>query len=464
MLESHTPRSARRSRHLIAAVAVLATCYGADRTLASDPVRLTMADVVAHALKSNYQLLAVDKQVAAAQTYLERSRSWLASNPTVTGGGSASDSKFETTLPNNQQGPSERFGPSYTFTAEQSFEVAGQRGLRIESATRGLAATQHDRLNTAANVGAEAKKAFAAALAARARAELAERSAKLIQQVNAAFDIASNDTDKERIAFNSSSMQMRRQQRRAASAARERDEAYRQVKRLAGISPELDIQLDGELERRPRPLPPLSELRAGLADRRHDVAAYRSLLDRANADLALARRSAVPDVSVFGFVTRFDGGDDTETSGGGSLGVTLPIFQDNGPNIPDAISERQRAAAELDDLVRLVDANLVTAYSHALDAADDLTLVIDEILPRAEDNVELQRRRVRRGEVRSLDIIDYDLELVNAEEELVAARRAYTQALIELEKAAGVELLVAGPVSAPEPQAASADEHQPAAE
>jgi len=456
----HSQVSSPAVTRILTHAAVLLTAVGLASPVAAQPRQLTMADVISGALQSSYQLVAVGKRVDAAQSSLERSSAWLASNPTVTGGASASDSKFTTTLPNNQQGPSDRFGPSYTFTAEQSFEVAGQRRLRMDVAERGLESSRHDRDNTEANIRAKAKKAFMAALASDAKAKLAHRSTALIQQVNSAFDPSPNN-DRERIAFNSSTMQLYRQQRRAAGADRDREEAYREVKRLAGMAPELDITLVGELESRPRALPSLDELRAGLADRRADVAAYRSLVARSDAELALAKRSAIPDVSVFGFVTRFDSGDDTETSGGGSLGVTLPIFQGNGASIPDAISERQRAMAELEDLERLVDANLVTAYANAREAEANLATTLSEILPRARENVELQQNRARKGEVRSYDIVDYDLELVTAEEELITAQRAYTDALIELEKAAAVQLV--GPeVSAAAPQAAGAgDDHDP---
>lgn len=440
--------------------AVLLAAIGLTSPVAAQPRQLTMADVITGALQSSYQLVAVDKQVAAAQTYLDRSSAWLPSNPTVTGGASASDSKFTTTLPNNQQGPSERFGPSYTFTAEQTFEVAGQRGLRMDVAERGLEASRHDRDNTEANIRAKAKKAFVAALASDAKAKLAHRSTALIQQVNSAFD-PNPSSDRERIAFNTSNMQLYRQRRRAAGADRDRGAAYREVKRLAGIAPELEITLVGELEGKPRPIPALDELRTGLADRRADVAAYRSLVARSDAELSLAKRTAIPDVSVFGFVSRFDSGDDTETSGGGSLGVTLPIFQGNGASIPDAISERQRAMAELEDLERLVDANLVTAYANSREAEANLDTTLKEILPRARENVELQKNRVHKGEVRSYDIVDYDLELVTAEEELITAQRAYTDALIELEKAAAVQLVEPKGLAAAPQAAGAAEDHEP---
>jgi outer membrane protein TolC len=209
------------------------------------------------------------------------------------------------------------------------------------------------------------------------------------------------------------------------------------------------------LEERPRELPPLRDLLEGLAARRADVAAYRALLARTDSELALAKRLAIPDVSLFGFVSQFDGGNGgNETAGGGSIGFSLPIFQGNGPSIDDAITERQRAAAELDDLVKLVEHNVASAYGTAQDAAEDLRTVLDEIIPRARENVELQQRRARRGEVRPYDTVDQELELVAAEEELVTAQRAYTDALIELEKAAALPFF---PSPAGSPQVKSAD-------
>lgn len=432
---------------------------------AAGPIHLTQEDAVQRALAASYALVAIDKRIADAESYAERSGAWLASNPFISGGGSASDSTFDRAVgdsdpsqpPPTKDFVARQFGPSYTFTLQQDFEIAGQRGLRMETAARGLEVTRHERRSTEASVRAEAKKAFAAALFSEAKVELAERAAQLISRVNAAFELKPNGPDSERIAYNSSTMQLYRQRRRVGTAKRASEEALRQLKRVTGIPLELQIEIEGALVARPLELPSYEHLRQGLMDRREDVAAYRALLRRADAELALAQRLAIPDLSLFAFVSRFDGGDGgDETSGGGSLGFNLPLFQPNGPSIPDAISERQRAAKELDDLMALVETNLGTAYGSVQDAAADLESMLNEILPRARENVELQRRRADRGEVESYDTVDYEIDLVNADEELVTAQRVYTDTMIELEKAAALPLLT--PVSEGSPAAAGAEQ------
>jgi len=421
------------------------------------PLRMSMSDAVNRALSSSYALVAVDKRISDAASYLDRSRAWLASNPFFTGGAAASSDRFTDSSQGEVNSGKKGFGPSYTFTLQQDFEIAGQRGKRIQAATSGLEVARNERLSTEATVAAEAKKLFAAALESAAKLALTEQSTKLLESVNAAFE--RNPTrDSEKIALNTSTIQVQRQRRREGAARRAREDAYRQLKRAIGLPLDVQITLEGTLEQRPRDLPSYRTLLDGLADRRADVAAYRALLSRADAELALAQRLAIPDVSLFAFISRFDSGDsDIQTSGGGSLGFSLPIFQNNGTSVDDAIRERQRAAAELDDLIALVESNLASAYGLTQDAAADLRSVLAEILPLARENVELQERRARRGEVPAYDVVDYQLDLVSAEEDLVAAQRAYTDALIELEKAAAVPLLV-GPADDVSAQAAGATE------
>lgn len=412
-----------------------------------------MQEAVQRALESSYSLQEAEKRIATARSYVDRSSAWLATNPHVSAGGAASDSEFTRfrTSPDNPNQfveDDERFGPSYTFGLEQTFEIAGQRGLRIEAAQRGLEVAIVDRRSREATARAEVKKAYTAALENDAKLALAVRSTELISQVNAGFDPQKSDTEAQRINYNTSTMQLLRQRRREATARRERNAAYAELKRLAAIPREHEITLLGELESHSRPLPALREMHDGLAGRRPDVLAYRGLLARADTELKLAKRSAIPDISLFAFISRFDGGEDgRETSGGGSVGVDVPIFQDNGPSIADAIVERQRAAAELDDLMRTVEANLGTAYRNCEEAAAELQLIKDEILPRAQENLELQRHRADRDEVTIYDVIDYQLDLVSTEAELVTARRVYTDALIDLEKAAAVTLVGPSPSS-----------------
>lgn len=425
---------------------------------AAEPTRVTMADAADRALKASYSLVAINKRLTDAQSYLDRSSAWLATNPFVSGGAAASSDRFFTDSGPGQPPGRETFGPSYTFTLQQDLEVAGQRGKRMAAARRGLEVVESEHRSTAASIRAEAQKAFTAALASDANLALTQRSTELIEQLNAEFDAQPARTA-ERIAFNASTIQMLRQRQRRDSARRARDDAYRELKRITGIPLDLQIVLEGTLEARPRVLPPYGELLAGVGDRRADVAAYRGLVARADADLALARRSAIPDVSIFAFVSRFDSAGTTETSGGGSLGFTLPIFQDIGPGVDDAVNERQRAAAELADLMVLVESHLATAYALAKEAATDLTTVSDEILPRARENVALQQERVHLGEVRPYDAVDYQLELITAEQELVTAQRVYTDALIDLEKAAALPLWQPETDSARTPETAG-DEQQ----
>lgn len=410
---------------------------------AAQPTPVTLQEVVRRAVESSYSVIEADKRIAAARTALERSRAWLASNPQVTGGGSASNSEFERLTQDSSGGQisrRERFGPSYSFTLQQDLEIAGQRGARIEAAARGLDVAIADRRNREASVRAEAKKAFVEALESRAKVALAARATDLIRKVNAGFRRQDLD-ERQQINFNTSTMQLLRQQRREAVARRELADAYDRLKRVIALPLEQQIDVKGDLEGLRSPLPPLSQLRGGLEERRPDVAAYRSLLARADADLALARRSVIPDLSVFGFVSRFDGGGGTETAGGGSLGINLPIFQDNGPSVADAVTERQRAAAELEDLVRAVELDLTSAYRQCEDAAAELHVVTEQLLPRARENLELQRRRAARNEVSEYDVVDYELDLVTTETELVEAMTAYVGALIDLEKAAVMPLV-----------------------
>lgn len=424
-----------RATSLLIAVVGFIGLGAAARLAAAQPLTLSMEQVAQRAVEHSYTIIEADKRTAAARTAVERSSAWLAANPHVSGGGSASDSEFDRLSQDASTTRSERFGPSYSFTLQQDVEIAGQRGMRMQASTHGVAVALNDRRNREGAVRAEAKKAFTAALGRSGNVDLAARSTQLFEEVHAGFNPRDPD-ERRRINYNTSMIQLLRQRRRETAARRELDEATDQLKRLIGLPLEQQITLAGSLESTPRPLPPLAELLHGLADRRADVAAYRSLLARADADLALAKRSLIPDVSVFGFVARFDGGGNTETSGGGSLGINLPIFQDNGPSVADAIAERQRAAAELDDLMLAVEMEMTTLYRRCEEAAAELNLVTDEILPRARENLVLQRRRAERDEVSEYDVVDYDLELISAQSDLLEARRVYTDALIDLERAA----------------------------
>ncbi len=120
---------------------------------------MTVAEAVEVALKNNPDIQAVRLEQGAAQGRLDQAGLWLRSNPVIEGSLSRKD-----TVPGG--------GEKVTNTGlslSQEFEIAGQRGLRVDAAENGMEKASQDIRDRHRILVAEVKDAFAKALAAKTK-------------------------------------------------------------------------------------------------------------------------------------------------------------------------------------------------------------------------------------------------------------------------------------------------------
>lgn len=94
----------------------------------SNVFSMTMDEAIIHALKNNPEFQALRLEEETAKGQLEKARLLLINNPAIEG-----------SLSNKEKPIEEGSGKykNYGFKLSQEFEIAGQRGLRIEVAEKG---------------------------------------------------------------------------------------------------------------------------------------------------------------------------------------------------------------------------------------------------------------------------------------------------------------------------------------
>ncbi|HSB32970.1 MAG TPA: TolC family protein, partial [Nitrospirota bacterium] len=127
---------------------------------------MTVIEAVETALKNNPDVQSVRLERGAAQGRLDQAGLWLRSNPVVEGSLSRKD-----TEPGGGEKVTNR-----GVTLSQEFELAGQRGLRVDAARSGLEKTTRDIEDRERVLIAEVKDAFAKALAAKRKIELSDEA------------------------------------------------------------------------------------------------------------------------------------------------------------------------------------------------------------------------------------------------------------------------------------------------
>jgi len=403
-----------------ASVGLLTMLLGAP--CEAEPVRLTIDEAVARASQAHPDLAAARRAIDVAAASLQRSKAWLPANPYISGGGGTT----------SQQGA----GNNYGFYISQEIEVAGQRSKRIDVASQDVAKASSELIGAQQTLAAAVKTAFVQALVNTDRVSLARQGLDITAELSNQLRAMKNPSDAQRIDRNNAEIQESRARRDVAAMQQAQSNALTTIRRLTGLPIDQDLVLIGAPTAQIRPLPNEADLMERALHHRPDLAAQHRALDKADAQITLVEREAIPNITVSGNLSRFEGA----TLAGGDIGLHLPVFQRKTSDLNEAVAERDREHSTLDSLERTIQQEAIEARRACEVAAVDLQALKDVVVPKTEDNLQLERRLFERGDAAHSEVLGAQLELLTARREYLDAVQAYNEALIELERIVGGSL------------------------
>jgi cobalt-zinc-cadmium efflux system outer membrane protein len=160
------------------------------------------------------------------------------------------------------------------------------------------------------------------------------------------------------------------------------------------------------------------------------------LADTARASVAQGGLTA-PDIEPRS-ARRGEKGQDTII--GPSLGVELPLFDQNQARIAKAEYAHRQALSALDALERVVTQEVRGAVDRALTAWRVAGMYRDRSVPLAERNLELSRQAYQAGQTSFLSVLEAQRFFLDSRRGYVEAARAAAVALPELERVIGLPL------------------------
>jgi len=416
---------------------------------------LTADDSVAVCLLNNPGLQAAFFDVGIARA--EVVQSGLLSNPTVgfslrmpAGGGLAN---FEAGL-------------------AQNLAELWQIPARQRAAERELDRAILQVARQAAVLAVEAKAAYFTAAAADRASDIAEENRVVAQELldlALARQQAGLGTELDVNLSRSELRETELARRSARLAAFEARSTLATVLGLPGAPDQLEMS-ESLPESTPAVVP--VERLAEIADaHRLDLAAARQAVDGAAANVALERSRVFPTLEIGVGLEReardrargrkllaetvrssLEAGELSppslereEAEGGGfiigpTIEVELPIFDQNQAQIAKAEYAYEQAARVLDGLVRQTAQEVRLAHEKAATAAEVAEFYQAELLPLAENNLEMLRESYRAGKRPRIAVLDAQRTLIAARGRYVEALRGAAAALTDLEKATGQPL------------------------
>jgi len=324
-------------------------------------------------------------------------------------------------------------GSNYGVFLSQEFEIAGQRTIRTHLASQDVAKAAAELAGARLDLAAQVKTAFVDALVSFDRIDTGREGLEATTKLCTHLAARKLLSDAQRMELNNAQIQESRARRDVASTEQMRDTALTTLRRLVGLPPVQDLELIGVPTTTVRSLPSETEVIERTSLHRADVTAQRHALDGADAQVALTRREAIPNVTISGNLSQFEGA----TLAGGDIGFQLPVFQRKTADLNEAVAEREAARLQLQSLERIAQQEALDARRTCEVAAVDLRAFQETVVPKSQENLQLQRRLYDRGQATYAELMGTELELLAARREYLDAVQAYNEALIELERVIG---------------------------
>ena len=394
-----------------AAGAAAAQQPSAGTATPADTLTLTIAEVQRLALTRNSGYLAEAQELPIAEGELRQARVFRF-NP-----------QLEVDAPRAASGGA--LG-EYEAAFDQQIEWAGQRGLRIDAAETGVARAEFSVQNAARLTLAAATQAFYTALAADERLQVAEQLLALNERFLQVVRIQAQEGEISRMEANLADIEAGRSRARVLSMQRVAKAAELELKRLVGLAPEQAIRLDPPAWASDTGTLHLDSLVAEALEHRPDLAAQAAAAEQASTLTRLARREAIPDVTLGGVLRR-----ELETSEprfGIRAALPLPFWNRNQGVIVQrqAIARRaalERAAAELN-----IRTEVSRTYQEYTSARREVEVYEQSVLRPARENQQLLAAAFAAGKVGMPTLILLRNQLLDAElgywEAWLAERRA----------------------------------------
>jgi len=394
--------------------------------LAQSAHAMTLNEAVEIALKNNPDVQSVRLEEGAAQGRLDQAGLLLRSNPVIEGSVSRKD-----TLPEGGEK-----AKNFEVRLSQEFELAGQRGLRVDAARSGREKALLDIRDRERVLIAAVKDAFARALAAKRRIELAGEAVKLQEEMVASAAVKFQSGDISALEQNLADVELGKARRDKMLAERERRETLLRLQEVLGVKPSVSFSIEGELPSEAPVIPEKDKMLASVIQQRPDVQSAAAEATLAKAAMKLAGREAIPSVIVSGFYNH----DTWLNEAGVMLSFPLPFFDRKQADRKEAAAKAGQALIKQASLGRTIEGEIVEAHANLASAAEELSLFKKDFLGKTMENLSLMNLAFKEGKFGFFEVRLAQKDTIDAQFAYLESQVRLQLALNAWEKATGGNL------------------------
>lgn len=383
--------------------------------LFSGPIfALTLEDTVTTALRQNPDLRALRLEAEAARAQLDKAQLPVISNPSV-----------ETYGSKKEKAPEEGSGrvTNYGIKLSQEFEVAGQRGIRIDVAKKNLSKVSLEIADRERVLRYEVKNAYARALAAKERTGLTEEVVRVREDLLNLTRTKYQAGDASALEVNLAEVETGKARSDLVAARQALEEAMLGLQATLGGGSDDLPSVEGQLSPEVTTAPGREVLKAVISER-PDIKAAAVDVEKSSRTTELVRREAIPNPSLGGFYNR----DELRNEVGILLSISIPLFDTKQAEKKEAQVRLEQAKIRRAGLGLTVERELDEAHKNLVSSLSQLSLYRKEIIAKSIENLNLLNLAFKEGKISF-----FDVRL--AQRDAIDVRFAYVDALLRAQQA-----------------------------
>jgi cobalt-zinc-cadmium efflux system outer membrane protein len=387
---------------------------------------LTLGNAWRIAEQANPALRSARASRFAVEGQLTESELLLRNNPTVL-------------LDPNRRVVSQPGGADVRFSewragVSQTFEIAGQQGLRKDAALQDSASLEFSLKDLLGQLHAEVEERFVRVLALQRRARLERENLVLVDTAAGAMGKRVAAGEASKLEGNLAAVEAERTRNQLGLLEESLIASRAELAQLLQLAAESLPEAEGEIDRR------TSYSQEALLEstaKRPQLAALERREMAARSRLELERASVYPDVTV-GVNTGREGTYDLrERVVGFSVSVPLPLFRRNQAGIGKAMTDLTQAEVERQTALRDARATVLAQWKRVEQLRERTARLRASVLPPLEENLRLSQSAFRAGEIGLTELLLVNRQVLDGRRDALQAETELRLAQIALERAAG---------------------------